>query len=181
MARIKVARELSTTQIIAIKDEVKRKLIDFATKETGKSASEFCVRDGMAHQDFGLGTEKWDNESTLTHGAWTKDWSKELPKTKFVAFYGVVNHSDNPQVIGTKFKVGSNGQTTRDVVMYGRMYVEDVPKCFFAPIIYKGGETIYVEHYNQSGSDLSAGDELLELLVLVAEPYGEVISEPLPY
>jgi len=181
MARIMTARELSTTQIISIRDEVKRKLIAFATRETGKSAKEFCVRDAMAKQDFGLNTEKWDNESTLTAGAWTKDWSKELPKTKFVAFYGFVNHSDNPQVIGTKFKVGANGQTVRDIVMHGRMRAEDVVKCFFNPIIYKGGETIYIEHYNQSSSDLSAGAEELEFLALVAEPYGEVISEPLPY
>jgi hypothetical protein len=175
------ARELSTTQIIAIRDDVKRKLLAFAVQETGKAESDFVVRDAMAYQDFGLGSEKWDNESSLTSVTWTKDWSKELPKTKFVAFYGVVNHSDDPHVIGTKYKVGTNGQTTRDVIMHGRMRAEDVVKCFHEPVLYKGGETIYVEHYNESASALSAGSELIELLALVAEPYGEVISAKLPY
>jgi len=179
MARIMTARELSTTQIVSIRDDVKARLLAFAIKETGKSASEFVIRDALAKTDFGLGTEEWDNESSLTANTWTEDWSKELPKTKFVAFYGFVNNSDNPQIIGTKFKEGSSGQTTRDVVMHGRMQVEDVPKCYFEPIIYKGGETIYIEHY--SVSSLSAGDEELEFVALVAEPYGEIISRKLPY
>jgi hypothetical protein len=173
------ARELSTTQIISIRDDVKKRLLDFAIKETGKTVNEFVIRDALPKTDFGLGTEEWDNESALTANTWTNDWSIELPKTKFVAFYGFVNNSDNPQVIGTKFKEGATGQTTRDVVMHGRMRAEDVPKCYFEPIIYKGGETVYIEHY--SVSNLSAGDEKLEFLALVAEPYGAVISRKLPY
>ena len=181
MARIMTARELSTAQIVAIRDEVKRKLISFAVRETGKSAAEFYVRDGMAGLDFGFGSEKWDNESALAATAWTKDWSKELPKTKFAAFYGFVNHTADPLVIGTKFKVGATGQTTRDIVMHGRMRAEDVVKCLYEPVIYKGGETIYVEHYSESGASIAAGGELLEFLCLVAEPYGEVVSKALPY
>lgn len=183
MGRVKMARELSTTQIIAVKEEVVRKLLAYAVKETGKKESEFCVRDAMASNDLGLDSEKWDNELAggLTSVTWTKDWSKELPKNKFIAFYGFVNHTEDIQVIGTKFKVGANGQTTREVVMHGRMKMEDSPKCFFEPVIYKGQETIYVEHYNQSGSTIAEGDELLEFLALVAEPWGDMISKPLPH
>ncbi|MEM2849058.1 MAG: hypothetical protein QXI36_02140, partial [Candidatus Bathyarchaeia archaeon] len=130
--------------------------------------------------DFDFNGVEWQNQTAIANAdTWTKDWSKELPKTKFVAFYGFVNHSDNPKIIGTKFKEGSTGQTTRDVVMHGRMRVEDVPKCFFEPVIYKGGETVYVEHY--AISSLAGGDEELEFLALVCEPYGAVISRKLPY
>lgn len=181
MARIRVARELSTTQLIALKEDVKRRLLAYAAKETGKSPDEFVVRDILAGIDLGFGSEKWDNESSLTSVTWTNDWSKELPKTKFVAFYGFINHTDDPLVIGTKFKVGSTGQTVRDIVMHGRMRREDNPKCFFEPVLYKGQETIYVEHYNESGSAITAGSELLEFIALVAEPYGAQISKPLPH
>ena len=181
MARVMTARELSTAQIVAIREEVKRKLVAYAAKETGKRTEEFAVRDAMAKTDFGLGTEKWDNESTLITVAWTKDWSKELPKSKFVAFYGIVEHTDDMQVIGVRYKVGTAGKTTREVVMFGRMKAEDVLKAFHEPVIYKGGEVIYVEYYNQSGANIAAGGELIELLALVAEPWGETISGKLPY
>lgn len=181
MARIKCARELSTTQLIAIKEDVKKRLLDFAVKETGRKREEFCVRDVLALTDLGLDSEIWDNEASggLTATTWTEDWKKELPKNKFIAFYGFVNHTDDPQVIGTKFKEGGEGATTRDIVMFGRMNMEDNPKCFFEPIIYKGGETIYIEHYSKT--TIVEAAELLEFIALVADPYGEVISKKLPY
>lgn len=181
MARILTARELSTVQMVSIRDAAKEKLLDYAVRESGKARKDFCVRDAMPLTDFGLGTELWDNNATLVAGTWSNDWSKQLPKTKYVAFYGIVNRSTDPQVIGTKFKVGQSGQTTRDVVMHGRMLAEDTPKCFFETIIYKGDEWIYIEHYNGSTSNLNAGDELIELQALVAELYGDMISGPLPY
>jgi len=181
MARVMTARELSTAQIVSIRDDVKAKLLAFAVKETGKAAKDICIRDAMAKTDFGLGSEKWDNESSLTSVTWTKDWTKELPKTKYVAFYGIINHTDDMQVIGTKYAVGANGKTVRDIIMYGRMKAEEVQKAYHEAVIYKGGETIYIMHYNQSGSTITAGNELIELLALVAEPYGENISGRLPY
>lgn len=152
-------------------------MIAFATKETGKAASEFVIRDGMALQDFSFASEKWCNQTAQVAVTWTKDWSKELPKTKFVAFYGIGNNDDDPTIIGTKFKVGTNGQTTRDVVMHGKMMLEEVLKAYFEPILYKGTETIYVEHYTKSASTIAQYAEEIELFCLVAEPYGEVISK----
>lgn len=176
MARILTARELSTTQIISLRDDVKRKLIDFAVKETGKKIEDFVVRDIMAKQDLGFANEKWCNQTALVTVDWTKDFSKELPKTKFASFYGLVSHADSPYIIGTKYKVGLNGQTTRDVIMHGRMRAEDVVKCYHDAVLYKGTETIFVEHYNENSSNIAQYGEALELLGLVAEPYGEVIS-----
>lgn len=178
MGRILTARELSTTQVISIRDDVKRKLLEFAVKETGKDASEFIVRDIMANQDLSFLTEKWCNQTELVTVAWTKDFSKELPKTKFASFYGFISHTDNPYIIGTKYKVGVNGQTTRDVIMHGRMRAEEVVKCYHDAILYKGGETIYVDHYNENSSNITQYAEQLELMGLIAEPYGEVISVP---
>lgn len=178
MGRILTARELSTAQIISIRGDVRSQLLAFAVKETGKDPSEFVVRDIMAYQDLSFASEKWCNQTALVTVAWTKDFTKELPKTKFMAFYGLISHTDNPYIIGTKYKVGVNGQTTRDVIMHGRMRAEEVVKCYHDALLYKGGETIYVEHYNENSSNITQYAEALEIMGLVAEPYGEVISAP---
>jgi len=194
MARIMTARELSTAQIVAIRDEVKRKLIAYAVKETGKSADEFYVRDAMALQDFGLGSEKWDNESTLTTVAWTKDWSKELPKTQFVAFYGV----DYPvgdatpaawKYMGVSYRLGVNGATTlkqlhlqkcqRTGVTEGATATDveaqiKSARGYHRPVYYKGTDTIYVSLV--ANAAVTALYEKTQLLGLIAEPYGAVIS-----
>lgn len=178
MGRVLTARELSTVQLIALRDDVKAKLLAFAVKETGKNAADLVVRDLLPSNDLSFNNEKWCNQTALPSGAWTNDFSKQLPKTKFVAFYGVINHADIPTVLGTKFKLGSTGQTTLDVVMHGRMRAEEVSKALFDPIFYKGEAYIYIEHYQASGSTVAQYAEELELLAFVCEPYGELISGP---
>ena len=178
LARVLMARELSTAQIISMRDNIKQKLLNFAVKESGKNASELLIRDAMPLTDFDFNSEKWCNQTTQVLSTWTRDWSKELPKTKFIAFYGVVNHTDDPTIIGSKFKVGASGQTVRDVVMHGKMRAEEVVKCYFDPILYKGQETIYVEHYTIAAGGVAQYAEEIELLAFVCEPYGAVISAP---
>lgn len=182
MARIRTASEMSLAEVMSLKSRLAVELKNELAKELKRSPDEIVVRDVMAKQDLGLDSEKWDNELSTGLGAtaWTKDWSKELPKTKKIGFYGIVNHTDDPQVIGARFKVGAAGGTIRDTVMFGRTKMEEVVKCFFDPIKYKPGETIYMELYNSSGSTIAEGDELIEFLALVAEPYGEVVSTALP-
>lgn len=174
MGRILVPRELSTTQLISLREEVGKKLIEFAVKETGKNASEFVIRDALPKTDFGFNSEKWCNQTAITGSTYTKDWTKELPKTKFIAFYGVVNLADTPYIVIVNFKVGANGQTVRDVISISRIRAEDSVKGYFNPVLYKGGETIYVELYTEE--TIAQYGEALELMALVAEPYGEVIS-----
>jgi len=176
MGRVLMARELSTSQLISMRDSIKAQLLAYAVKESGKNASEFIVRDALPLTDFGFTTEAWVNQAVQTVSTWTKDWSKELPKSKFVMFYGAINHSDAPTIILAKFAVGANGQTVKDIVDLGRMKAEDVVKCYFEPIMYKGGDTIHVSLYPDT--TIAIRTEPLQWLVFVAEPYGEVISGP---
>lgn len=176
MGRVMVARELSTSQLISMRDDVKAKLLAFAVKETGKNASEFVIRDVLPSTDLGFNSEKWCNQAAHTLSTWAVDFYKELPKTKFVAFYGAVNLSDTPYIILVKFQIGANGQTVKDIISLSRMRAEEAVKCYFEPILYKGAETIYVSMYTDT--TIAQYGEALELLALVAEPYGEVISAP---
>jgi hypothetical protein len=182
LGRIRTSAEITTGELLGLKTSLANTLKAELAKEIGRKPEEIVVRDVMASNDLGLDSELWDNElaAGIATVTWTKDWSKELPKNKMVAFYGIVNHTDNPTFVGYKFKVGANGQTTREVIMAGRGKAEDENKVLFDPIKYKPGETIYVEVYQASGSTVAEGAELVEYLALVAEPYGEMISEALP-
>lgn len=177
MARVLVARELSTSQIIALRDDIKARLLAFAMQETGKTATELLVRDAMPYEDFTFNSNKWCNQTAQVNVTWTKDWSKELPKTKFASFYGFLNHADVAYILGTKYKIGSSGQSTKDIVMHGKMRAEEVAKCYHEAVMYKGADTIYVEHYQASGGALAQYGEELELLCFVCEPYGAEISK----
>lgn len=176
MARILAARELSTAQLISMRDEVVNKLLRFASTETGKAQSEFIVRDIMPKTDLGFNSEAWLNQTELVDATWTKDFTKELPKNSFVCFYGIVKEAESPAIIGTKFKLGAGGATTIDIVMHTRIAVEDIPKGYFSPILYKGGDTIYVEHYQKTGGNLSQYGEAFELMGFIAEPVGVNVS-----
>lgn len=182
MGRIRTGDEMTTAELMRLKNSLATSLRNELAKELGRSPSEIVVRDVMAETDLGLDSELWDNElaAGIATVTWTKDWSKAVPKNKMVAFYGFVNHTDDPTFIGVRFKSGSAGQTTKDTIMFGRMKAEEQVKCFFDPVKYLPNETIYVEVYQASGSTVTEGSELFEYLALVAEPYGEVISAPLP-
>ena len=178
MARIRTTREITSLELMSLKTTLASKLRADLAKSMNKPITSIYVRDIMADVDLGLDSEKWDNELAggLPTVAWTKDWTKELPKNKKIAFYGIINHTDDPQVIGVKFKTGSDGNTVKDIVMFGRVGREEVPAAFFEAVEYEPSETIYVELYNQSGSTIAEGAELLEYLGLVAEKYGDNIS-----
>ena len=176
MARILTARELSTSQLIAVREDVQTKLVNVASRETGRKASDFVIRDSMPLTDFGFATEKWSNQTAQVDGVWTKDWTKTLPKNTFVAFYGFADNANNPLIIGCKFKVGASGSTVRDVAMFSRMRVEEAVKCYIEPVIYKGDETIYIELYQNSGAVLAQYGEELEIFAFVCEPLGAIIS-----
>jgi len=182
MARIRTMSEITEKEVLSLKASLATQLKNELANEIGRKPSEIVVRDVMALTDLGLDSELWDNELAggIPTATWTKDWDKAVPKNKKIAFYGLVNHTDDPTFIGFRFKTGAAGQTSKEVVMCGRMHREDQPKCFFDPVKYKPNEHIYIEVYQASGSTVAEGAELIEYLALIAEPYGEVISSPLP-
>ena len=172
--------KITEDQYKAVIDAVKAKLMALAAKELQKSPSELVLREVMPLTDLGYTTETWDNENALTAVTWTKDIGHALDNDEFIAFVGVENQTDDPQVIGIKFKVGSGGATTRDIQMIESLYTEDNHKALFKePIIYKANEYIYIEYYAKTA--VVAGAEKIGLIAFIVKPYGEEISGPLPY
>lgn len=172
--------KITEDQYKALVDSIKTRLLNLAAKELNKNPSELVLREVMPLTDLGYTTETWDNENALTATTWTKEIGHALDPDEFIAFVGVENQTDDPQVIGIKFKVGSGGATTRDVQMIESLYTEENFKAMFKePIIYKGNEYVYIEYYAKAA--VAAAGEKIGLIAFIVKPYGEEISGPLPY
>jgi hypothetical protein len=156
------------------------KCLALAAKELNKPVGDFAVREVMPATDLGYTTEVWDNENQLTAVTWTKDIGHSLDNDEYLVILGIQNQTDDPQVVGVKFKVGSSGATTRDVQMFEQLYAEDIHKALFKePIIYKGNEYVYIEYYAKT--TVAAAGEKIGLIAYLIKPYGEDISAPLPW
>jgi hypothetical protein len=162
-----------TTKLKAMADE----LIELAARETNTDPSNWIVRDALPKTDFDHNKEKWENQTVFAAiNTFQKDWAKELPDNKYVAFYGVVLHADNPTIYGAKFKVGLTGATTIDVIQFQKVKEEENLIGYFDRILYKKKATIYIELIADALT--AAYGEEFELLCMVCEKYGEVVSTP---
>jgi len=180
--------DMTLADIRALREEVKRRLLALAVKTTGKPESDFVVRDIFPKDDFDFNGVEWQNQTAISAAdTWTKDWSKELSKDKFVAFYGVDYKVGAAGVAGWKYegvsyRVGAVGgttlkqvhiqkaqrhlATTSGAIISGRGY--------HRPVYYKGTDTVNVQLMAKAA--VTALYEQLMLLGLVCEPYGPGIS-----
>lgn len=166
---------LEKTQITAKLKAIAGELIALAAKETNTDPSNWVVRDALPATDFGHNKEFWQNQTAIAAvNAWQKDWSQQLPDNKYVAFYGVILHADSPTIYGVKFKVGATGATAIDVIQFEKLTEEDNYIGYFDRILYKKRATIYIELI-ANALTAQYGEEF-ELLCLVCEKYGEVVS-----
>jgi len=187
--------EMSKADLKKLRAEIANNLLDMAARETHRPRNEFIVRDAFPKEDFGFDGCEWENQAAITAAdTWTKDWSKELPKQKFVAFYGLVYHmlktlpgaavAEGYPYLGVSYKLGATGATTREQVHLQQAFRDFIiaggsskfPVAYHKPVYYKGAETIYVSLI--ANATVTALAEDLELLCMVCEPYGEVISGP---
>lgn len=185
--------EISKSEIKALKNEVIANLLRIASKETNRPQSDFVVRDAFPKTDFGFNGCEWENQAALgAADAWEEDWTKLLPDDKFVAFYGTIYHrqatkpgsgaAEGFPITGVAYKVGSAGGTTREKVHLQSSFIEHItgnmpsrcPKGFHKPVYYRGSETIRVDI--QGNAAVSQYADNLELLCMVCEPFGNVIS-----
>ena len=172
--------KITENQYKELIDSIKAKLLNLAAKELNKSPADLVLREVMPMTDLGYTTETWDNENALTATTWTTEISHALDNDEYIAFIGVENQTDDPQVIGMKFKVGSGGATTRDIQMLESLYTEDNHKAMFKdPIIYKANEYVFIQYYAKA--TVAAAGEKIGLIAFIVKPYGEEISGPLPY
>ena len=171
MGKIFPFAELGLEQLRAIEDAVKEKLLEVAMRETGKKREELVIRDILPKTDLGLTNEVWV-ASISTANSWNTWITKELPKNKFIAFYGVAVLSASPITTGVAFKIGATGATTKDIMMYEEIFAEEKPVGYTEePIIYKGGDYVYIQLYGKS-----TGTEYIVLKGMICEPVGETIS-----
>jgi len=162
-----------TSKVKALKDEI----IALAAKETNTDPSEWVVRDALPATDFGFNSERWVNQTVFAAiNTWQKDWDQEVDDDTYVVFYGVVLHAINPTIYGVRFKVGSAGGTTIDTIHMQKLKAEENVIGLFDRIIYRKEKHIYIELIADA---LTAqyGEEF-ELLCLVCEKYGEIVSTP---
>lgn len=149
---------------------VEQKLMEVATRETGKRPEEIVIRDVLPSTDLGLSAEKW--EITYSAAGWATWINQELDDDQFLIIYGVANASSTPYTTALRFKVGSTGATTKDVIEIEDVYAEENKvKYLRKPLIYKGGDTVYIEAYGSA-----AGTDNLILKALIAEPKGKTVS-----
>jgi hypothetical protein len=185
--------EINLSEIKALQNEVIQNLLRIASKETGRPMSEFVVRDCFPKDDFGFTGCEWENQTAISAAdTWTQDFTKTLPNDKFVCFYGVNYHkqatlpgtgaAEGYPYYGVAYKVGSAGGTVREKVHLQSAFVEYItgnmpsrsPKAFHKPVYYRGSETIRVDLI--ANATVTQYAENLELLCLVCEPFGNVIS-----
>lgn len=179
--------ELTIDDIRALREETKNRLLDLYVKETGKGRETGVVRDIFPKDDFGFNGVEWQNQTLGVENTWTKDWSKELPKTKFVGFYGIdykkaVTTFAAWNIMGVRYAVGSSGASTRKQVHIQNSQRNNITgtgslvsaRCYHRPVLYKGTETVYIVF-----SPLAAVTQYydqLQLIGLLVEPYGAMIS-----
>ena len=162
-----------TSKIKGIAQELKI----LAAKQTSSRAEEWVVRDALPATDFGFNKEKWENQTAFAViNTWQVDWNQELDDDTYAAFYGIELHALNPTIYGARFKLGSSGTTTIDVLQFQKLKLEEIPIGFFDRILYTKQKHIYVELIADA---LTAqyGEEF-ELLCLICEKYGEIVSGP---
>jgi len=168
---------LSPTEVTAKIRALANELKTLAAKETNTSVDEWLVRDILPKTDLGFNTEKWLNQHAFSAAdTWEKDWDRELDDNTYVCFYGVALHALNPTIYGIKFKAGSNGATTIDTIQFQKLKMEEVPIGLFDRIIYRKEKHIYVELIADTTTPQYA--EEFEILGMLAEPYGEIVSGP---
>lgn len=192
--------EMTKADLKALRAEIADHLLDIAAKQTGKSRSEFIVRDLFPKTDLYSATytgwtSEWTNQTdntSLADDAFHLDWYKELPDNKFVCFYGVIVHDQGLLALdgehgftvkGISYRVGTGGATVREQVHLDAMYREHylsvgvtrVPIGYHKPVYYVAEETICVHLLCNNFDDIADTLEL-ELLAMVCEPYGSVIS-----
>ena len=168
---------LAPTEVTAKLRSLKDELVAMAADETKSNPAEWIVRDALPKTDFGFNTEKWLNQTAFAAAdTWQKDWSKELDDEVYACFYGVVLHALNPTIYGVRFRLGADGVTTIDTIQFQKLKEEDNIIGMFDRIIYKKQKHIYIDLIADA-TTAQYGEEF-EILCLIAEKYGEIVSGP---
>ncbi len=186
MPKMKVVpkSEMTPSNILTFEEKIRTALVKMALeKGLAESEADLVVRDCLPVVDLGgaagfalSGTNAWTNQ--VAHpaaGAWVQDVSSKLAgafQNRCIAFYKVINRTANPNIIATRFDLGTVGVLA--VLQLEELYVEQEQVGFFGPIFYTDGEIVRWEHYVDAAVLVNA--EQIGFPAMVCEPYGEQIS-----
>jgi len=178
MSKLKVVpkSEFTLAEIYSLEAKIEAALVRMAlNKKFAESTEELVVRDCLPDPDLAFATNAWINQSALAANAWTQDFSTPLSgvqNNRVIAFYKVINRTLLPNIIASRFSLGT--VAVLGVLQLEELYVEEEPVGFFGPIFYTEGDTVRVEHY--ADAIVAIGGEQLGFPAMVCEPFGEQIS-----
>lgn len=180
MRKLKVVpkSELTEAEIFAFESKIQAALVRMALeKELSSSADELVVRDLLPIPDLGWASNAWVNQVATVAGGWqaAPDVNVRLAgaqQNRCVAFYKVINRTENPAIIASRFSLGATG--VLGVLQLEEVWVEQEQVGFFGPIFYTDGETIRLDYF--ADAVVAIGGEQIGFPAMVCEPYGEQIA-----
>lgn len=152
-------------------DNIKARAIDLLKKAIaarGKNPDDFIIRD-LLPTDLGASNDEWKVSYASAYTD-TTIFNTTLPEDKFIVIFGVANGDANPGTTKLKFWVGT---VPARIISLQDVYVEEVPKKYFDPIIWIESQALKIEGYSNR-----TGDEVLIFKGYVAEPKGKNVSVP---
>lgn len=162
-----------TSKLKSLQDELK----NLAAKQTKSDPADWVVRDALPNTDFGFTDDRWVNQTAFAAtNTWQVDWTQELDDETYACFYGVELHALNPTIYGARFRLGAGGVTTIDTIHFQKLKLEEVPIGLFDRIIYTKQKHIYIDLIADALTAIRS--EEFELLCMIAEKYGEIVSGP---
>ncbi len=162
-----------TTKLKSLEEEI----IAMAARETNTRQDEWVVRDALPQTDFGFTDERWVNQTLFAaQNTFQRDWFAALPVNKYAVFYGINQNPLNPTIYGMRFRQGATGATTLDTIHFRKVLEEDNVIGFFDRIIYRPQSVIWIDLI--ANALTAARAEEFEILTLICEKYGDVVSGP---
>lgn len=165
-----LARERDAAKLTAYGVSLAENLVLRLVKEgIVSSKPEAVVREGLPATDYGLANETWIT-GVLNANAWNNYVNVAFNQRRYSAHYGVSNLAGNPGISAVRYQIGAGGANTMEVIPVEAMYAEmNVSGYFTPPVLYKPGETIFIQVYGTI-----AQTERFVLRSLVTEPSGQV-------
>ena len=100
------AEELAPGQIGAIRNELKKRVLQLACTECNIEASRMIVRDIRPDTDMGFSYEDWRETTGATADAWETMDTGTMADQRWVVIYGLIDDADNRSCSSLKFNVG---------------------------------------------------------------------------
>jgi len=160
--------------VVKVRDALATTLVDALARRLNIPTEQVKLRNILPKTDLDLTYENWANKVALAAQAWTNYVDVTVHEQRFIGFYGAINLTPDPGVVGIRFNLGA--VKVIDVWQFEEAYgYRQIPSVIsFEPIIYAPRQACRIEVYNRKGTAIAVGQERLVLLGYTAEPVGLV-------